>query len=189
MSWSAFVDESESNRKLDPDVYILAASIISADSCEAVRDAVRRFRLPGQRKVHWRDESEKRRRWLAEAVASLDALHLVVVRRGYVGEPSERRRRKTMERLLFELSAMGVHGMLMEGREAKQNRHDLSLVRALRARKEVPSGFRVDHAFGSEEPLLWLPDVVAGSVVAARCGDPCHLASLMPLVTICMIEA
>ncbi|GAA4612775.1 hypothetical protein GCM10023195_55050 [Actinoallomurus liliacearum] len=136
MSWCAFVDESESNRKLDPDVYILAASVLPVGSCDVVL-----------------------------------------------------RRRKCMERLLFELPAMGVYEVMMEAREAKQNRHDMALARAMRARKEVPSGFRVDHAFGSGEPLLWLPDIVAGSIVAARCGDPCHLAPLMPLVTICMIKA
>lgn len=189
MSWYAFVDESESNRRLDPDVYILAASIMPAESRDSVREIAQGLRLPGQRKVHWRDESEKRRRLLAEAVASLAVMHLVVVRVGRVGEPSERKRRKCMERLLFELSAMGVHQVIMEGREAKQNCLDLNLLKALRSRKELSAELRIDHISGPGEPLLWLPDILAGSVVAARCGDSRYLDQLVPLVTVVNIRA
>ncbi|MFL6051353.1 MAG: hypothetical protein ACJ72W_00315, partial [Actinoallomurus sp.] len=67
MSWCAFVDESESNRKLDPDVYILAASVMPTESCDALREVMLRLRLLGQRKVHWVHESDKRRLALLEA--------------------------------------------------------------------------------------------------------------------------
>ncbi|MEV5705631.1 hypothetical protein [Actinoallomurus sp. NPDC052274] len=189
MSWCAFVDESESNRKLDPDVYILVASIMEPNARWPVREAVASLRLPGQHKVHWYHESDKRRRLLIETVMSLEVLHLAVVRIGTAGETSERRRRKCMERLFFELSGMGVRNIVFEAREARQNRNDLNLVRALRARQEISPDIRVDHESGPEEPLLWLPDVVAGAVVAARCGNPAHLEQLTSLVTVCVVKA
>ncbi|MCO6006007.1 hypothetical protein NE236_13525 [Actinoallomurus purpureus] len=189
MSWCAFVDESESNRKLDPDVYILVASIMASDIRESVREVMACLRLPGEHKVHWYHESDKRRRILIETVISLEVLHLAVVRTGAVGETSERRRRKCMERLFFELSAMGAHKIIFEAREARQSRNDLNLVKALRSRREIHADIRVDHLSGPREPLLWIPDLVAGAVVAARCGDRSYLDQIAPLVTVCVVEA
>ncbi|GAA4634526.1 hypothetical protein GCM10023196_076350 [Actinoallomurus vinaceus] len=67
------------------------------------------LRLPGEHKVHWYHATSKRRRLLVDVVASLSVLHVVVVRRGMPGEPSERRRRKCLEVLLFELVSAGVN--------------------------------------------------------------------------------
>lgn len=189
MSWCAFIDESESNRKLDPDAYILAASIMPTDSCDAVRQAMVRLRLAGQRKVHWVHESDKRRFMLVETIARLEVLHLVIVRSCHPTEPSERRRRKCMERLVLELAGMGVGQVTMEARAPKQNRSDMHLVDVLRARDGLVCDMWVDHIPGPEEPLLWIPDVIAGSVVAARCGNRSYAEQIAPVTTILSIAA
>ncbi|MCO5997707.1 hypothetical protein [Actinoallomurus rhizosphaericola] len=187
MSWCAFVDESESNRKLDPDVYILAASILPPESRAAVREAMLRSRLPGERKVHWYHAAEKRRHLLSDVVASLSALHLVVVRSGIPGEPSERRRRKCLETLLFELASAGVSEVILESRQDRQNKSDRRLIDTLLARKVIAPEVRIRHALGPAEPLLWLPDIVAGAVVAARCGQPECFDRISDIVSICEI--
>jgi hypothetical protein len=131
------VDESESDRKQDPNVYILAASLIHNEPRAGVREAVRELRLRDQRKIHWWAESDKRRLHLVEIIASLDVLHVVLVRVGRAGEPSERRRRKCMERLLSELCNAGVTDVIFEAREDRQNLRDMYLLRVRRARQAV----------------------------------------------------
>src|SRR2546421_11148006 len=82
--WSAFMDESESDRKADPGTYILAAALIEPDALDEVRGQIRTLLIPHQRKLHWRDESARRRAAIAETIADLDSLHLVVARTGGV---------------------------------------------------------------------------------------------------------
>ncbi len=133
------------------------------------------LRERGQRKLHWHDESEARRRKIAAAVAGLDVLHLVVIRTGcHASERSERRRRKCLERLLLELEAAGVADVCMEARERHQNDRDVDLLKTMRSRGSLSAGMRLDHAYGPSEPMLWIPDAVAGAVTAARLGRPGH---------------
>lgn len=89
-----------------------------------------------------------------------------------------------MERLLTELAGMGVDEVTMEARAPKQNRSDMDLVDVLRARDSLACDLWVDHLPGPEEPLLWMPDVVAGSVVAARCGNRSYIEQMESVLTI-----
>jgi len=82
------------------------------------------LRIKRQHKLHWHMEPARRRRLIAQTVAELDALHLVVVRSCLPGENSERRRRKCLERLLYELDQHAVTCVCAEAREAKQNARD-----------------------------------------------------------------
>lgn len=163
MDWTAYVDESESDQTVDPNVYVLAAALIHPNNCEDVRSLMRAIH-PGRGKLHWHDESAPERRKIVAAVAELDVLHLVVVRQGMPGGHPERRRRKCLERLLFELEVRQVGHAVFEARQAKQNERDRHLADQLRARKLLPARLRIDHAPGPIEPLLWLADVGAGVV-------------------------
>ncbi|MFL6052436.1 MAG: hypothetical protein ACJ72W_05885, partial [Actinoallomurus sp.] len=126
---------------------------------------------------------------LLEAIVRLEVLHLVVVRACHPTEPSERRRRKCMEYLIRELAGMGVAEVIMEARAPKQNLSDMHLVDVLRACGGLVGNLRVDHLPGPEEPLLWLPDVIAGTVVAARCGNRSYLEQITPVTTILSITS
>jgi hypothetical protein len=170
--WIAFVDESESNPQLDPDVYILAAALVHGTACEKIRAWMDGLRLDGQRKLHWAKESASRRDGIIHAVESLDVLYLVVLLEDISGSTSERRRRRCLERLLWELIQSGVRHVVLEARERTQNKRDLDLLTVLASRHRITARPRVDHLAGPAEPLLWLADVLAGALVASRCGDP-----------------
>ncbi len=142
------------------------------------------LRVKGERKLHWYHETPKRRRWIVDTLAELAALHLVVVRAGLPGERSEKRRRKCLEKLLYELHRAGVGHVSVEARQQKQNGRDRDLLAALRARRQLPAILRMDHVDGPAEPLLWAPDAVAGAVVADRCGTPEYLKEIGHLVGI-----
>lgn len=67
----AWIDESGSNYSLDPGIYILAVVITMTEREEDTRRVMEELRLPGQRKLHWRDENPQRQRHITATVAGL----------------------------------------------------------------------------------------------------------------------
>lgn len=183
MSWSAFVDESMRHRRDGSGIYVLAAAILDQADVAEVRESARGLGQ-GKRRFHWRDAMDSDRRRAVAAVARLDALHVVAVGVGLDNPRQERARRQCMERLLWELDDCDVSEVWLESRQASQNTKDLAAVAALRARRILRPTMRVDFALPSTEPLVWLPDVVAGAVSAARGdGDDRYLSPLLPVLT------
>ena len=179
----AWVDESGSSGLRDPGTYLLAAAVSDSDAEDEGRDRMQALLLPGQVKVHWRDESERRRAQIVGAVAGLSLEHVVVVRSGATGERPERRRRKCMERLLYELEQRGVDDVVLESRGPDDDQRDVEMVNALRGQKRLSPQVRLSHRVGRNEPMLWIPDAVCGAVVAARGGVSGHLEVLGDDVT------
>ncbi|GAB7302386.1 DUF3800 domain-containing protein [Clavibacter michiganensis] len=178
MTRIAFVDESGSQENRDPGTYILAAAICDEQHLEAVRDVMHGMRLKKVGKVHWHEESDARRLELAGAVADLELEQLVVVRCMDVGEPLERRRRKTLERLLYELSTRDVAFIVAESRGSTDDRRDRDHLDTLRASHALAAPIRLDHRTGPTAPALWVADIVCGAVVQDRVGNPDPLAAL-----------
>ena len=94
----------------------------------------------------------------------------------------ERGRRICLERLLYELEAAGVSAVSLEERTLTLNKKDLFMVHAWRARHVIGHGLRVDHGDPTKEPLLWLPDIVAGAVMATHRGDGRWRDAIVPLI-------
>lgn len=69
-----------------------------------------------------------------------------------------------MERLLHELRLLAVTHVWLETRTASLNGHDRRMLDALRGRHVIPGALMVDFAQPDQEPMLWLPDAVAGAV-------------------------
>lgn len=175
MTWTAYLDESEPEPRFGSvGTYLVAAALIEDVDQEQSRAVVDGLRLPGQKKLHWTHENHKRRAVVAEAVGRLHALHLLVVRVDEAAGP-ERRRRQCLTRLLPEIYAAGVVDVRMESRERKQNARDVELLNGLRSRRLVGPELRIEHQPGPSDPLLWVPDVVAGAVGAQRRGDPSYV--------------
>jgi hypothetical protein len=76
----------------------------------------------------------------------------------------ERARRHCLRRLLFELEAAGVGHVWLESRGRHQDPLDLQAVNVLRIQRVIGAGLVVDHTRPLDEPLLWVPDIVAGAV-------------------------
>lgn len=114
----------------------------------------------------------------------LDALHVVVIGMGMDSRRQERARRQCLTRMLWEMSASDVHQAWLDARTPSQNAKDIALVDILRVRGELADELRVDFGYPRTEPLLWLPDIVAGAVGIARGdGDEQYLTPLAPLLT------
>ncbi|MFC8530610.1 hypothetical protein [Nocardia sp. NPDC057227] len=165
----AWVDESMQAGATGVGLYLLAAAVTDPASCEPMRDRLRALVPKGKSRLHWRDEDDGLRRRIADAVAGLDLTALVVVGQGYVARRQERARRVCMERLFFELENMGTSSITLESRTPSLNAKDLAMVAGLRGRGSL-KGVRVEFGLPSVEPMLWIPDAVAGAVGAARSG-------------------
>lgn len=73
-----------------------------------------------------------------------------------------------MRRLFFELSGLGVSRVVAESRGRADDCRDRNLLERLRSTGEIASSLRLFHEPGPAEPLLWIPDVVAGALTAHR---------------------
>lgn len=167
----AWIDESGSDHARDPGTYILAAVILATTDEEHARTAMKKMRLPGQNKVHWRDESTSRRRKIAAAVATLPAHSIVVVRSSPLPSNAERARRKCFEQLIWQLTMQGVSEAVFESRGTSDDKRDSAMLDNMRRTRSLPRAIRIDHVPGRREPILWIPDAVCGSIVESRCGE------------------
>ncbi|OMQ16277.1 hypothetical protein A7K94_0203590 [Modestobacter sp. VKM Ac-2676] len=80
----------------------------------------------------------------------------------------ERARKKCAEALLPHLEAMGVTRVIMEARTPSLVDADMRMVASIRGKRLITTALRVDTAMAQEEPLLWVPDAIAGAYGAAR---------------------
>jgi hypothetical protein len=163
--------------------YILASVIVDAACCDGVRDTLRDLLLRNQPRLHWRAEDKTRRRKIAQTAANIDMAAVVVVGTPVTPTKQERARRVCMERLLHELDQLGVHRAWLETRTPSLNTKDWEMVAALIGARAISTRLRIAHARPLEEPMLWLPDAVAGAVSAAHAGVDEYLSVMRQVVT------
>lgn len=187
--FSAWGDESGSNARKDPGTYLIAAAIVQNEHVDPCRDTMGQLLLPHENKVHWRDDSDARRREVINAVLALPVEGFVVVRQSGFDDHPERARRKCLERLVPELESFGCSAFTLESRGATQDRRDMAMVDTLRRSRAVTSAIKVHHQPGPKDPLLWISDALCGAVVASRTGDPSYLRALASCTTVELIDA
>lgn len=183
----AHLDESQSHPELDPDTYVLAATVGDPSVLELARRVLLGLRLKGQRKLHWRDESDPRRRLITDAIAAIPLEHVIIVRDGRTGERPERRRRHCIERMLYELDNLNVATATFESRGRADDGRDRAMLDAMRARKVVTSELRIEHQLGHQEALLWVADAVCGAVTQQRVGNDRYLKTISGQVQVQVI--
>ncbi|MFD0483059.1 hypothetical protein ACFQ46_10670 [Kineococcus sp. GCM10028916] len=163
----SFVDES---MRQDKGLYLMAAVVADPDECDSVRDDLRKLLKGRQKRLHWRDEDAPRQRKIATAVGKITLSSVVVIGAPMDPKRQERARRVCMERLYMELWELGVGSIFQEQRTPSLNKHDHKMRDALRSQKAIPDELRVEFAQPNEEPMLWIPDAVAGAVGQSRAG-------------------
>jgi hypothetical protein len=165
---TAYVDES---LRVSSGLYILAAVIVADQDADQHRAALRELLYRRQARLHWRDESSRRRRQLVAAVSGLDLAGVVVIAAGMTPARQERARRKCIDRLLTELVSRGIASVVFERRHRELDARDRGMVTALRRQKALPAAFAAAWQSPADEPLLWLADIAAGAAALAETGD------------------
>jgi hypothetical protein len=162
----AYVDES-----VDADRYVLAAVTVDADAAAEIREVLRALRLRGQQRLHWHAEASVRRAELASAAAEFGCASIAVVGAPVQLRRQDRARRQCLRRLLWELRQLGVRSIVIESRGPERDRADDAALAAFRRDRTILAITAVQHARPVQEVGLWLPDIVAGAVLADARGD------------------
>lgn len=153
-------------------LYVLVAAVGDAGGCDGVRDELRSLVRKPRRRLHWGAEEPADKLKIAAAVGGFDVLNVVVVGSPVDPRKQERARRKCTERLFHRLHELGVTHVFMETRTESLNTRDIRMIAAMRGAQTIPAGLRVDFERPLDEPMLWVPDAVAGAVGAAMKGSP-----------------
>ena len=178
----AWVDESMLFPPQGSGTYLLAAALADPKLCAGVREAMDGLREPGQAKLHWRNEGAPRRRKIVTAVGKCHITSLVIIGTPLAKSKQERGRALCMERLLYELDGLGVDRVYLESRTKTLNDRDMTTVVRLRGVNAISPWLRVEILNPSGEPMLWIADIVAGAVKAARSGQDEYLSGIAPYV-------
>ncbi len=168
----AYVDESL--RQGPTGLYVVATVVITGDRDHA-RNVARSVLLRRQPRYHWHAESEPQRHRMLEAITGLDVRVLAYACRPVAPSKTERARALCIGRLLWDLVAEddlgNVDELVLESRQEHNDRKDRKIIAAAQRAHRAPASLRYSHAQPSAEPLLWLPDAVAGAVSAHVAGE------------------
>lgn len=160
----AFADESMRDDDASTRYYFMAATLISEDRCEEVRDALRPLARRSTGRVHWRDEQPDDKELIVKTVVAAGVRSVVSI--GVMIDPNkqERARKLVLKRLLYELDECRVSHATLESRHRERDQHDMKSIGQFRNAGYLSSNLRVGHGKPVQEPLLWLPDIIAGVV-------------------------
>lgn len=181
MSPIAFADESAKGGPTSA-YTVAAAVIVDGDQDEVRADLRHLFRNP-RRRFHWRDEEPRDRARMIEFIRERQIQGLAAVRLLPDTKRQERARALCLERLLWDLRELGVDRLVLEARQDRNNQRDRRLVVAAQKAGKASASLAYSFGYPLEEPLLWIPDALAGAITAAWCeGLPAHLKVLGSLL-------
>lgn len=157
MTAHAFIDESTRRG-----TYLICVATCVPNELARTRQALRRLLLPGQHRLHFATESDRRRRLILSRLSELAATS-VVYRAEHRDQPAARA--AILDRAAKELHVEGVTSLTIESRRG-QDHHDRAVIyRALGPDQAL--AYR--HMTAAEEPMLWIPDAIAWAY--GRGGD------------------
>lgn len=167
----AYVDESM--RRVDPTTmcYFMAGAVLAEDRCDAVRDVLQPLARRATKRIHWRDEELRAKELIVKTVLTAKVESVVVVGAMIDHTNQERARQQVLKHLLYELDQRQVSHALLESRHAERDRHDTKSIGQFRNAHYLSRRLSVSHGQPLQEPLLWLPDIVAGAAGDHRCGE------------------
>ena len=157
----AYVDESVRRGR-----YLLAVVVVEPERAGQLRRQLRHLLLPGQRKLHFKKESPRRRRELLVTLTAMNLDVTVYECQSRLGRDQEDARELCLGRAIHRLQeCTAAVSVLIESRDALDR---LDAVTIMRVRRENPP-LSFEHLPPAEDPLLWLPDSFAWPVGAG--GD------------------
>jgi hypothetical protein len=131
--------------------------VITAPAAELapLRAALRRLAKPGQRRVHFNDEGDRRRREILARITQL-GLRAHVWRHRHADDVVARQ--TCLTELVPVVLALDVRRLVLESCQHQDARDRRTLAAAVR---EHGGGLEYEHRRPSEDPLLWVSDAVA----------------------------
>ncbi|KAA2264804.1 hypothetical protein F0L68_06915 [Solihabitans fulvus] len=150
MTWHGFVDESRRGG-----VYLMAVTLVRPRELDRTRVGLRRLVKPGQRRVHFKKESDSRRRELVSRLHDLGLRARVWSCRHHDDLVARRACLAAIARKMLEL---GVSRLALESCQHQDigDRHTLAEIVGTNSKL-----LTYDHLRPGEDPILWVSDGVA----------------------------
>ncbi len=169
----AFIDESI---RMSPDgyAYVLAAVCPTPRTGSLV--SLRRVLLPGQRYVHWRDETNVRREALVDAFNTMAFDVTVAVLERVPNRGQERARAACMLALAAEFDRGAAVRWEIEGRREHLDQRDIDTIHNAHRGGQLSNAPTLNFVSKSASPALWVADAAASTASAyfARAGRSDH---------------
>ena len=154
MTRHVFLDETKRQG------YVVAAAAVPPGDLAPLRSVVRGLVLPGQRRVHMKDERDSQRREMAAALVDA-GVEVVIYDAGRRYSTQRRAREECLRAVVTDAAAEAGETRLVREQDDSLVRWDaqrlIELARAAGCRDRL----RYDHLRASEEQLLAVPDAVA----------------------------
>ena len=144
-----FVDENKARG------FLMAAARCAAGDVAVNRKALRGLLLPGQERLHFRHESDQRRKKILKVITDF---HLLVDL--YRAERNTHAARRECLEAIVPDSAASAERLVIE-REDSTFDHDWRCLREAAHRFGCHETLRWDVLVAKADPLLWVPDAVA----------------------------
>lgn len=146
-----FADETKQR------AYVMAAAVVAQSAAEPARRELRRLLMPGQTSIHFRSESDARRKQILDAVAGQGwSAHLVVAL-----PKNQRQARDACLHHLVGLAARLRSPLLVLETDDSLVAHDRRLLYEASREQGVHNNLTYRHLRRREEPCLWVPDALA----------------------------
>lgn len=166
---SAHLDEASVRLPAGGRIYGVAATLTTVEHHSTIADTLLRLLLPDRSFLHHYDEPERRRIAIAEALAEMPLDGAIILTETTSDREQERARAQLLTELLPRLQhAEHVDHVVIESRQVG-DKHDRRTRDRLRQSRRITGALRVNHV-GKQggDPLVWLPDFVIGSYLAAQ---------------------
>lgn len=166
MNLHAYADESYRRGS-----YLICAATVAVHERGAAQKEMRGLLAPRQRRLHFVDESDRRRRIILSAIATLETSTVIYV----ASDRSQSAARAAiLGTMVPDLHRRGVNRLVLDSREGLDGKDRATIHRAVRLSRI--DGFSYVHQHSASEPLLWVPDAVAwawgrGGDWRRRCVD------------------
>ena len=144
-----YVDESKARG------YYVVATACAIGDVRASERALRDLLKPGQRRIHFKSESDSRRRQILSSMCALVRVSVWVVKQ----RPDKEARLLSLGALAEEAVRAGAAQLIIE-RDESLERADRRLI-ADAIRRFGSSEMQYRHVAPHEHPLLWVSDAVA----------------------------
>jgi len=166
-------------------VYAVAAVVLPSSRARQARKVAKELRLPGQQRLHRRDERQERQRSITERIGQLDLKAYAAVTAPVSRRKQERARQECLHHLIVALSSEGVQELLIESRAARNDRHDRQTILAAQRMGAISDRLVYGFPRAADEPLLWLADFVVGAITADQArGDHNETSGLEAVLTV-----
>lgn len=153
MTVHAFIDESQRGTH-----YLVCVATVAPQELASARKLLRTLRMPNQRELHFKKEKDQRRRMLADRIAMLPVA-VAVYRAECCRHDQEAARQRCLSQVFKQLLVTDAHRVVIDSREHRDT-NDAATAQRVLGNHPSRTGLTYEHMDSTDEPLLWVADVV-----------------------------